>query len=181
MSEFKFVQWGRGTPVDYQRLNAMMLNEQYLKDVVDRTPRGVLMWKQTAGIGPIDPTGTYQPVSGFTSLLFDVEEDRCISFSFHPGNSFSNITAQLRLRFVIDTTNTADITGGGAYSAGLIYEGYFNAGVAFHIPSEALSKGTHSVSVEFVADAYATAIHLGTDSGMVLVVRDEGAYISELS
>jgi hypothetical protein len=179
MSEFKFVQWGKGTPVDYQRLNAMMLNEQYLKDVADRTPRGVLMWKNSAGIGPLNPSGTYQPVTGFTSLLFDVEENRCISFSFHPGNGLLNTTSQLRIRFVVDTTNTADITGGGAYSTGAVYQGYFNAGTAFHIPTAALSKGNHSISVEFVADEYVTSAFLGNDSGMTLVVRDEGAFVSE--
>ena len=178
MSEFKFVQWGRGTPVDYQRLNAMMLNEQYLKDVVDRSPRGVLMWKQTDGIGPIDPSGTYQSVTGFTSLVFDVEEDRCISFFFNPGIGFSNSSGQVRFRFVIDSVITSDISGGGTFYSGA-FTGYFNAGSLFYIPTQALSKGTHTVSVELIADSSISALYIGNATTMCLVVRDEGAFVSE--
>ena len=179
MSEYKFVQWGKGIPVDYQRLGQMVSNEEYLKNKVDPSPKGVLLWKQTTGIGPLDPSGTYQAVTGFTSLSFNVDENRLVSFSFNPGVGFTNTSGQVRFRFVVDSVNTADISGGGSYSGGLAYQGYFNPGISYYIPPEALSKGTHTVSVELIADITISALYIGNSSTMILVVRDEGAFVSE--
>lgn len=175
MSEFKFVQWGKGVPADYQRLNAMMLNDQYLKDRVDPSPRGLLIWKQTGQITSINPSGTYQAISGFTSLRFDVEANRMISFYFNPGVVYSDTTVQVRFRFVIDSANTSDIGGGGSNGSNV----YFSGGAAYHIASPALSQGSHTVSVQMIADAASTNMILGNNTQIILAVRDEGAYISE--
>ena len=68
MSEYKFVQWGKGIPVDYQRLGQMVSNEEYLKNKVDFASKGVLAWKQydagSGGLSLTDPTGGFQPISG---------------------------------------------------------------------------------------------------------------------
>jgi hypothetical protein len=178
MSEYKFVQWGKGVPVDYQRLGQMVSNEEYLKSKVDPSPKGVLLWKQRSGIGPLDPSGTYQAVTGFSSLPFDVDENRLISFSFNPGLGFTNSSGQLRFRFSIDSVYTDDISGGGSYYGGLAYQGYFSPGVSDYIPPEALPKGTHTVSVELVADSTISALYIGNSTKMTLIVRDEGQFIS---
>lgn len=175
MSEFKFVQWGKGIPVDYQRLNAMMLNDQYLFDKVDPSPRGILIWKQTGPLASVNPTGSYQSVSGFTSLEFDVEANRLTSFYFNPGVVFADAASQVRFRFVIDATTTADIGGGGGSVAG----GNYYAGPAFHIPNTPLAQGSHTVSVQMIADLAITNMVLGSASSVIFAVKDEGAFVSE--
>lgn len=176
MSEFKFVQWGKGVPVDYQRLNAMMLNDQHLKDKVDPSPRGVLIWKQTGPLASVDPNGSYQSVSGFTTLGFDVEAGRLTSFYFNPGVVYADAgPCQVRFRFVIDATTTADIGGGGGTNAA---GNYFN-GPVFHMPNTALAQGSHTVSVQMIADSGVTNMVLGAASSVIFVVRDEGAFVSE--
>ena len=179
MSEFKFVQWGKGTPVDYQRLNAMMLNEQYLKDVVDNLPRGTLAWK-TASAVTIDPSGGYQQVTGFTNIVFDVEEDRLTSFEFNPGTMTTDVACQFRIRFVVDGVAVAE-SGGGGMGTLTGATGYFASSPAVYIPPSALSKGTHSVSVEIIADGAITTLRLGNVGTITLKVEDVGKFISASS
>lgn len=179
MSEYKFVQWGKGIPVDYQRLGQMVSNEQYLKDKFEHTPRGLLMWKQTSGTGPINASGSYQAITGFTSLPFDVEENRSISFFFDAGLLQSNVSGQIRFKFIIDSTSTEDISGSGAYYNGLVQEGYSHAGACLYFSPTALAKGSHTVSVQMIADASMNAVYLGNYTTMIIAVRDEGAYVSE--
>lgn len=81
MSEFKFVQWGKNVPVDYQRLNTMMINEQYLKDVADKAPRGVLAYAQTTSNTSLTAAGSYTDLSGLSSTSFSVEANRMVKIT----------------------------------------------------------------------------------------------------
>jgi hypothetical protein len=177
MTEFKFVQWGKGTPVDYQRLNAMMLNEQYLKDVVDNTPKGVLAWKSVTGSTYSNPTGSTQDVTNLSNIVFDVQKDRMISFEVQSGRLYSpTTTVELRFSLSIDGVNTGDISGtvvyGTTYQSPVVYT---------WMPSEALSQGTHTVSAQFVSNNAPTSIQIGQSSRCSLIVRDEGSFISASS
>ncbi len=100
MSEFKFVQWGKGVPVDYQRLNAMMLNDQYLKDKVDPSPRGILIWREAAqpSINSTSAVG----LAGFTNLTFDVEANRMIKITWDPGDAFNSVYTGYYMQIYVD-------------------------------------------------------------------------------
>ncbi len=176
MSDFKFVQWGKNVPVDYQRLGAMMLNEQYLKDIVDTAPRGILAWK-TANAVTINPSGGYQQVAGFVNIQFDVEANRLISLEFNPGTMTTNLACQFRIRFVVDGVGVAE-SGGGGMGQLTGATGYFASSPAVYIPAAALSRGTHSVTVEIIADGAVSTLSLGNEGTITLKVEDIGRFIA---
>lgn len=181
MTEFKFVQWGKGTPVDYQRLNAMMLNEQYLKDAIDPMPRGILLWKEIAGF-TADPTGGYDPIPNLSNLTFDVEEDRVVSLTFYPG-TISDMTpvgvADLSFGFFLDDGVTPVKQAGGYWT----YDGRGPSTTVAYVTPTSLSKGTHTVSVLLQGNTSLTQVKVGVNHGSkpLLVVRDEGKFISAAS
>lgn len=181
MSEFKFVQWGKGTPVDYQRLNAMMLNEQYLKDVVDATPKGILLWKEIAGFNA-NPTGGVDSIPNLSNLTFDVEEDRLISLTFYPG-TISDMSpvgvADLSFGFLLDDATTPVKKAGGYWT----YDGRGPSTTVAYVTPTSLSKGTHTVSVILVGNSSLTTVNIGLNHGSnpLLIVRDEGKFISASS
>ena len=83
MSEFKFVQWGKNVPVDYQRLNTMMINEQYLKDVnhdptkitKDYVRNSSLLINLAKAIGRIVVSyKDMQNLAGYTTLIHEMDE-----------------------------------------------------------------------------------------------------------
>ena len=181
MSEFKFVQWGKGTPVDYQRLNAMMLNEQYLKDIVDATPRGILLWKEIPGFS-INPTGGYDSIPNLSNLTFDVEEDRVVSLTFYPG-TISDITpigsADISFGFFLDDGVTPVKQAGGYW----VFDGRGPSTTVAHVTPIALSKGTHTVSVLLQGNTAITSATIGVNhsSNPLFIVRDEGRFVSASS
>lgn len=176
MSEFKFVQWGAGIPNDYQRLNAMMINDQYLKDKLDPSPRGMLMWK-SASTFTIDPTGGYQNITGFENLTFDVEASRLISFEFNSGPIYTGTACEYRVRFVIDGVSTSNCGGGGAGAS----PQHFGASLATYTTPSALTQGSHTVTVQIIATGAVSDLRLGYDGIISLKVRDEGAFLSASS
>jgi len=181
MSEFKFVQWGKGTPVDYQRLNAMMLNEQYLKDVVDATPRGILLWKEVPGF-TADPTGGYDTVPNLSNLTFDVEENRVVSLAFYPG-TISDMTpiglADISFGFFLDNAVTPVKQAGGYYTTDVSSTGRGPSTTVAYVTPVALSKGTHTVSVLLQGNTGLTQVKVGVNHGSnpLLIVRDEGRFV----
>jgi hypothetical protein len=180
MSEFKFVQWGKGTPVDYQRLNAMMLNEQYLKDVVDATPKGILLWKQIAEF-TADPTGGTDSIPNLSNLTFDVEENRIVSLTFYPG-TIAGISpiglADLSFGFLLDDATTPVKYAGGYW----VFDGRGPSTTVAYVTPVALSKGTHTVSVILRGNTGMTNVNVGYGgSNPLLIVRDEGRFVSASS
>jgi hypothetical protein len=180
MSEFKFVQWGKGTPVDYQRLNAMMLNEQYLKDVADRTPKGILLWKSVSSFVS-NPSGGYDPIASLTNLLFDVEEDRLVSMTFYPG-TISGISpvglADISFGFLLDDAVTPVKFAGGYW----VFDGRGPSTTLSYVTPVALSKGSHTLSVILQGNDGITTATIGSgNSNPLLIVRDEGKFISASS
>lgn len=177
MSEYKFVQWGKGVPVDYQRLGQMVSNEQYLKDVLDRTPRGTLAWKSVAGSAYSNPTGIMQNVTNLANISFDVEENRLISFEFQSGRLHSpTTTIEVRFQLLIDNVGTGDVSGtvivGGEFTGPVVYT---------WAPVNPLSKGTHTVSAQFVSNNTPSALQIGNQSRCSLIVRDEGRFTDPAS
>jgi hypothetical protein len=177
MSEYKFVQWGKGIPVDYQRLGQMVSNEQYLKDIVDDTPRGVLAWKSVAGSTYATPTGIAQNVTNLSNIPFDVEENRLISFEFDSGRLHCPAnTVEVRFSLLIDNVNTGDVSGT------VVVAGEYESPASYTwIPTSALSKGAHTVSAQFVSNNAASSLQIGNLSRCSLIVRDEGPFISASS
>ena len=178
MSEYRFVQWGKGVPVDYQRLGQMVSNEEYLKNKIDPAPKGVIAWKTTSAV-TINPSGAYQDITGFTNLTFDVDENRLISMEFNPGLMTTDAQCQMRIRFVVDGIGIAESGGGGMGS--FTGTGYFASSPAVYIPSPSLTKGTHTVSVQFIADIGVTSMVFGNAGTVSLKVRDEGVYVDPAS
>lgn len=179
MSEFKFVQWGKGVPNDYQRLNAMMINDQYLKDKLDPSPRGIIAWKSVAGPITIDPTGGADNITGFVSLGFDVEANRLISFSFNTSQMFSSsVQAEYRFYFYVDGVQSLPC-GGGGFAGGADYT---SQTPAMCIWPSALSQGSHTVTVALQGSATSNDIRLGyAGTTCSLIIRDEGDFVSPLS
>lgn len=181
MSEYKFVQWGKGVPVDYQRLGQMASNDEYLKSKVDPVPKGVLAWKQydagTGGLSLTDPTGGFQPISTFTSIPFNCDENRLISFSFNSGRIQSNGAGEIRWHFVVDGVRST-INQGTIFNSGY----YSDPSIFYYIQPTVLAKGSHTVSVEYIATNTISTVTLGQTNGTIsLTVRDEGVYIDPVS
>jgi len=179
MSEFKFVQWGRGIPVDYQRLGQMMSNEDYLKNRIDPSPRGILAWKTIEETSYANPTGGGQNITGLTNITFNVEENRAISFEFQSGriNSDAGINIEVRFFLTIDGANTGDYAGTFVTTSNQ----FLPPCVYTVIPSTALTKGSHIVTANFVATNASYTLKLGQTSKTSLIIRDEGEFISPSS
>ena len=148
MSEFKFVQWGKGTPVDYQRLNTMMINEQYLKDITDTVPKGII--KQLTCTSDITlgayPNATSLP--NMDNISFSVDVNRSIKFTIS-GKAFKNMETtpanayQLNLFLLIDgTVVSSTVTN---VTATLTYNDF---PTLIYTTPNPLSKGSHTVSVQ---------------------------------
>ena len=172
MSEYKFVQWGKGIPVDYQRLGQMVSNEEYLKNKVEYYPRGVLLWKEVTGETFV-ATGALQDLPSLSNLSFDVDSERLISIEFNAGIVFASAASNLRTGFVIDN-NTYNLIGGTNISATNLPE----PSTSRLILAEALPRGTHTITVQVRGDT-SVSMTLGYDSTRAtLIVRDEGPFIS---
>lgn len=172
MSEYKFVQWGRGVPVDYQRLGQMSSNDEYLKGKSETYPKGVLLWKEITGYS-FTANGVFQNITSLTGLSFDVDSERLISIEFNAGIVYSSFASNFRTGFVIDGT-TYSLIGGTNISATNLPE----ASASKLVLNTALEKGTHTITVQVRGDATAnmTAGYDGTRA--TLIVRDEGPFIS---
>lgn len=182
MSEFKFVQWGKGIPVDYQRLNAMMLNEQYLKDKADPAPRGILLRKRAAAI-TYDPSGGWQDMTGLTGLTLTVpENNRLISFEFQSGRCLADAPCEVRFKLNID--GTPMITSGvdSSSATSITANSTINWGppvVFTTFPASVLTAGTYTITAQFIANSGISVLILGESGCSSLIIRDEGSYISE--
>lgn len=191
MSEFKFVQWGKGVPNDYQRLNAMMINEQYLKDKLDPSPRGVLAWKKSDSQTTAS-VNVFTNFNGIDTVDFDVEENRMIKISFYvygmlssnagtaapngsntaivvlsiDGSALNSNNDGSVMRFYADTGMTTSNNGG---SMTFVY-----------FTDTPLAKGSHSVTPQIAAGAFAATSVTAVPS-IRLLVEDIGAFISESS
>lgn len=170
MSEFKFVQWGKGVPVDYQRLNAMMLNDQYLKDKVDPSPRGILIWREVAQPGVTGGLG-YNNFANFSNLTFDVEANRMIKITWDPGQATANTYSGFYIQVVVDLAVVSVIRMNIAWANGI------NIALT---PTTAilnsLSQGSHTISVQGASDPTATWTGIGTAR---LIVEDIGQAVAE--
>lgn len=159
MAEFKFVQWGKGVPIDYQRLNAMMLNEQYLKDIADASPRGILTLAQSSANTTTSSTVlTWGDISNMGSMSFTVEANRIIKITVN-GNYVDNPS----------TTNDAVTSVGifldGSASAAFTTTTYNNTQkrsvfpTLVYVTDTPLSAGTHTLKVR--AQMYMSASPVG--------------------
>lgn len=188
MSEFKFVQWGKGVPNDYQRLNAMMLNDQYLKDKLDPSPRGVLAWKKTSS-STIVSVGTTSSFNGIGTVDFDVEENRMIKISLFVYNIQSSISGS--------DPNTANILfsidGGAAstddnsafqrvyYDSKMVTGNSANSMMAVYFTDTPLSKGSHNVQPQISCGTYIVGATITAVPTIRLVIEDIGAHVSQSS
>lgn len=181
MSEFKFVQWGKGIPNDYQRLNAMMINDQYLKDKLDPSPRGVLAWKSTTS----DTTGTvgaYIDFVGIGTVGFNVEENRMIKISIFAyaltnGNA-PGAAAAASFDFKIDGVRVG--TPAEAYTrmyldSSNVAGNLLHAPLAVYFTETALSKGYHTVTPQF----FTFPGNVTAKGSVRVLVEDIGAFVSE--
>lgn len=148
MSEFKFVQWGKGVPVDYQRLNVMMLNEQYLKDEVDSRPKGsLLVANQATQVTTSGTNNVLSTVSSMNNLPFNVDSNRIVKFNVTGYAVQNDDVTNAYLVYVllyIDNTNVAT-------SAVRVIPSDIDAFADITYitdPSSPLSQGTHTVRVD---------------------------------
>lgn len=176
MSEYKFVQWGKGIPVDYQRLGQMASNAQYLKDRIDPSPKGIILWKQLSGLSAT-ATGAWQNVTSLVTLPFDVSDDRLISVELNTGIiNTGNIACNVSFSFTIDGNFYSEI-GGTNVSASNLRE----TAVARYIVPTPLTKGSHTITVQMLADTGAILTIGALNSRVTLTIRDEGQFIDPAS
>jgi hypothetical protein len=160
MSEFKFVQWGKGVPVDYQRLNAMMLNEQYLKDIADVSPRGILAQASTTSDFSTSSTSlVYTSITNMDAISFTVDASRIVKITVN-GNYVDNPDTTsdylTLLAIYLDGSGTASFT---TQCYNNIQKRATFPTLIYATPT-ALSAGTHTLKVQaalFSLDASPTA------------------------
>ena len=175
MAEFKFVQWGEGIPVDYQRLNAMMLNDQYLNDRLDPSPRGILAWAQYSGTlsysGSPGALGN-TIISGFDGIDFSCEANRMIKFTFDGLYADEDSGAGNNIYIIISLDGTETTVTATRMEAGTF--GDFPKFT--YITQTALSAGTHSITLKTTGyDDYKLV------GPMFLTIEDIGMFVSSTS
>jgi len=175
MGEFNFVQWGKGVPVDYQRLNAMMLNDQYLKDKLDPSPRGILKGKVSSTTFTYTGTpGAANPVTSmgqFSNITFNCEASRMIKFTF--AGSYSTNTSNSQNNNIYSYLS---IDGGSDISLSIIWQqdAAFGGFPSFtYITPTALTQGTHTATVRMSGYDAFTLVGIQT-----LIIEDIGAWSS---
>jgi hypothetical protein len=160
MSEFKFVQWGKGVPVDYQRLNAMMLNEQYLKDIADVSPRGILAQAlTTSDFSTSTSVLDFTAITNMSAISFTVDANRIIKITVN-GNYVDNpdVTGTLS-----DYTTSISIYFDGSATSSFSTQCYNPISKRATFPTliystpTALSAGTHTLAVKAALFTFDTA------------------------
>jgi hypothetical protein len=126
MAKFNSVRFGENTPVSYDKLNYMMLNDQYNKDQLGKIPKGILATSQKA----IFVLGSQMPRKQDFNINFSVDDSRLVKISVscaYVKTSVTGDTMDLSLQIDnIDVGPTA--TGIGAAAGATEYQRPHGAG-----------------------------------------------------
>lgn len=164
-SSYSEVKFPKHAPINYQKLQQMSLNDQYIKDKLDAQPRGILL-REYVDLTDAEFTG---PGDVLESYIFTCEESRIITYNFSPVYITETID------YVRPTTFYIKIDGIEygksavfSYDSSPIYE-YFNiTGFATD-----LSAGEHTLTVSSDRSGLWTLLR------GYLIVEDRGQYISQ--
>jgi hypothetical protein len=165
MPEYQYLRWGKASELDYKALNAMALNDELIRDIIEQAPRGALLWKR---IDSATLTSTaFNSIEGFDALKFDVESNRHIRIQLYPFTANSSlVSAKLQINLVIDGVYSYGKTS----TLGSAEEDVISENVYY---SSALSAGTHTVSVKYKITT-ATTTNITLPSGALLLIEDLG-------
>jgi hypothetical protein len=165
------VEWGKGTKLDYEKLNQMSTHDNLIKDKIDLMPRGIIAWSKSAqtSLAKTSNDGTDHVVPGFSEIPFTVGRDRIVSVTVHPFYS-QDVPATLMFAMRFDNqTNFGDSYGqaiprfggeSGAFSPSLFYKN----GEVY------LTEGDHTLSLIYAAHEDSFTL----DSGILLIIEDIG-------
>jgi hypothetical protein len=164
-TSYKNVRFPKHLPIDYQKMQQMSLNDQYLKDKIDAQPRGILLREYI----DLDDTEFIYTDDIMVSYNFTCEENRLISYNLSPVYITETIF------YVRPTTLYIKIDGEEygktsifSYGSSPIYD-YFN--VFGFIDN--LAAGEHTLTIS------SDRILLWTLFRGHLIVEDRGRYISQ--
>jgi hypothetical protein len=165
MPQYQYIRWGKASNVDYKSLNAMNLNDELIRDLIDQKPKGTLLWKRIES-ATLTST-TFHAIEGLDGLQFDVESNRNIRIQFYPFTANSSlVSAKLQINLVIDDVYSyAKTSAIGSQEQDVLSQNVYY--------SSSLSSGTHTVSVKYKITS-ATTTNITLPSGALLLIEDLG-------
>ena len=165
MPEYQYLRWGKASELDYKALNAMALNDELIRDMIDQKPKGTLLWKRVES-ATLTST-TFNSIEGFDALQFDVEANRHIKIQLYPFTANSSlVSAKLQINLVIDDVYSYGKTS----TVGSAEEDVISENVYY---SSSLAAGSHTISVKYKIIS-ATTTNITLPSGALLLIQDLG-------
>ena len=172
MANFTSVLWQPRSPVTYTNLAAMSENDQYLKDLIEPAPRGVLgLSKKTSSAGTGSTTNAWSNPFGST-ITFSVEANRYIRSTFFCMDIFgAGGTCLYSAVIKIDGTIVAQ-------ARATAENGYQRAMPPCMAVTTGLSAGSHTAIVEIAKingpSGGSGQFEATSNSPMFLLVEDIG-------
>jgi hypothetical protein len=174
MAKFETVRFGENTPVSYDKLNYMMLNDQYNKDQLNKIPKGILATYKAG----IFVTGANMPSKQNFNISFSVDDSRLIKISVSCGYVKTSVTGDtIDLSLQIDDIDVGPTaTGIGAAAGATEYQR--PVAELVHIVSPPLAKGVHTLDLVVSGKTSVSGNAVFTPSSLVRVfIEDIGQYI----
>lgn len=175
MSRYNYVVWGPRVPVKFDKLHQMSENDQYLKDLSDSTPRGILLWMQQESGWDFPATlNDFQVVKNFSKNV-TIEANRLTKVHFHCSHILGDAASScvVDIRIYVDSVMRAS-------RACTVEKNYRRAIDDVEVIMN-LGAGSHLIEIKA-----ARAIGNGTPSAraatgvpMQFWVEDVGAYIPQ--
>jgi len=174
MAKFESVRFGENTPVSYDKLNYMMLNDQYNKDELRKIPKGVLATYKT-GIAVLAQN---TPFNLSLDIPFTVDDSRLVKITVTCGTFESTVTGEImNLSVQIDGIDVGPkATGVSAALSTSVAYGRPVAELA-HIVSPALTKGTHTLDLVVSGKGAVGSLFSVSSPFVWILVEDIGPYI----
>jgi hypothetical protein len=165
MPEYQYLRWGKASDIDYKTLNAMCLNDELIRDMIEQKPHGTIFWKRIES-ATLTST-TFHSIDGLDTLQFDVGSNRNIRIQFYPFTANSSlVSAKLQVNFVIDDVYSYAKTS----TIGSAEEDVLSQNVYY---SSSLSEGSHTISVKYRITS-STTTNITLSSGALLLIEDLG-------
>jgi hypothetical protein len=176
MAKFETVRFGENTPVSYDKLNYMMLNDQYNKDQLKKIPKGILATYK----GGIFVLGSQMPSKQNINLSFTVDDSRLIKISVSCGKLDTVVAGDtMDLSLQIDGINvgpTATGIGAGIISGANDY--LRPVAELVYVVSPALIKGVHTLDLTVSGKTSVSSNGVYVPASLVRIfVEDIGQYI----
>jgi hypothetical protein len=176
MAKFQSVRFGENTPVSYDKLNYMMLNDQYNKDELSKIPKGILA---TSKQGLLALLPSVPSVQNF-EVDFSVDDSRLVKITVACGYITTSVTGNImNVSLQIDGIDVGPTATGVGAALDLVTQYYRPIAELAHIVSPPLTKGVHTLKL-VVSGTGSAGNGLDVPTPLCRIfVEDIGRYINQ--